>query len=308
MLSDAITTYLEMQRAAGFKYKTPAKRLRSFAAFAEERGDIFIRAETVLDWAALSPSDYARRQRLLAVRRAALFLHAEQLCHEVPPADALGCSKAGRRSPYIYTPDEIARLMAAAAGLPPEGAVAPLTYVTLFGVIAATGLRISEALALLCADITGDGMLIQNTKFRKSRIIPLHDTVRRALNAYLVVRMRQNTVDEHLFTFTSGRAAGRPLPYPTVRIAFSDLIRTLGLHEQAGRRQPRIHDLRHTFAVRSIEQCRHDQTDVARHILALSTYLGHASVTNTYWYLQATPTLMTAIAEAGETLHQRGVP
>lgn len=113
MLNDAIMTYLELQRAAGFKYKTPARRLKSFAAFAGARGDIFVRAETALAWAALSPSEHARRQRLLAIRRAALFLHAEEPCHEVPPANALDCPKAGRRLPYIYTADEIARLMTA---------------------------------------------------------------------------------------------------------------------------------------------------------------------------------------------------
>ncbi len=183
-----------------------------------------------------------------------------------------------------------------------------MTYVTLFGLIAATGLRISEALALLCTDITEDGLLIRNTKFRKSRIVPIHDTTKNALDAYLLMRVRQNTSDEHLFIFTSGRASGRPLPYSTVQIAFSHLARSIGLRGETGRRDPRIHDLRHTFAVRSLERCGHNQKDAARHILTLSTYLGHASVTDTYWYLEATQPLMTAIAQAGETLFRRSAP
>ena len=162
---------------------------------------------------------------------------------------------------------------------------------------------ISEALALLLEDVTADGLIIQQTKFQKSRLLPLHDTTSAALNAYLSARRRLRTLDNALLVSNAGKAPS----YNTVKAVFLQLARSIGLRGAPGQKGPRIHDLRHTFAVRSLEQCRHDRDTVSRHITALSTYLGHAHVTDTYWYLQATPTLMSQIAEAGEALHQGGV-
>jgi integrase len=173
-------------------------------------------------------------------------------------------------------------------------------YSTLFGLLAATGMRISEALALRLEDITADGLIIRQTKFQKSRLLPLHETTRRALDKYLSARARLGTLDGALLVSTTGKA----LSYNTVMAVFLRLARSIGLRGGPGRPGPRIHDLRHTFAVRSLEQCRHDREAVARHIVALSTYLGHAHVTDTYWYLHATPIMMGQIAEAGEALHR----
>jgi integrase len=173
-------------------------------------------------------------------------------------------------------------------------------YATLFGLLAATGMRISEALALLLGDVTTDGLIIRNTKFRKSRLLPLHDTTRQMLDDYLSARLRLGTLDGALFVSTTGKAPS----YSTVESIFLKLMRTIGVRGEPSQPGPRIHDLRHTFAVRSLEQCGHDRNAVARHIVALSTYLGHAHVTDTYWYLHATPTLMERIAEAGEALHR----
>jgi integrase len=170
-------------------------------------------------------------------------------------------------------------------------------YTTLIGLIAATGLRIAEALTLHIDDVTADGLVIRETKFQKSRLLPLHETVRRELDKYMTAR-RGGLGDSVLFV--SG--AGRPLPYNSVRYVFLTLLDRTGLRGTNAGRDPRIHDLRHTFAVRSLEQCGHDRMAIARHIVALSTYLGHAHVTDTYWYLQATPVLMGQIAEAGEAL------
>jgi integrase len=298
MLSQDLTRYVDLHRSLGFKFRIQHSLLRNFVAFAEAQGDELVRVDRVLAWAAQAPSPPQRRNRLLTVRRFALAMQAEDARHEVPAADALGHGRFERRIPHIYRPDEIARLIQAAAQLQPAGSIRPLMYSTLFGLLAATG--ISEALALRLEDITADGLIIRQTKFQKSRLLPLHETTRRALDKYLSARARLGTLDGALLVSTTGKA----LSYNTVMAVFLRLARSIGLRGGPGRSGPRIHDLRHTFAVRSLEQCRHDREAVARHIVALSTYLGHAHVTDTYWYLHATPIMMGQIAEAGEALHR----
>lgn len=303
MLTRALERYVELYRAGGFKFEAQSYVLKSFVAFAEAAGDETVRSDRVLEWAALTPS--ARRRRVLfqTVRRFALTLQAEDPRHEVPAANAFGRAVFQRSSPHIYTTDEIARLMRAAE-MPILPSIAPVTYVALFGLLAATGLRISEAIALKCGDISEDGLVIRNSKRRTNRLVPLHETTRKALHAYLSIRKRQESCDGPLFVSVSGRA----LLYATVNKIFRRLIQSTGLRNETGQRSPRIHDLRHTFAVRSLEQCGHDRDAVACHIVALSTYLGHASVAGTYWYLEATPGVLRQIADASELLHQRGAP
>jgi integrase len=299
MLSQDLTRYVDLHRSLGFRFRIQHSLLRNFVTFAEGQGDEFVCVDRALDWAARAPSPPQRRNRLLMVRRFALAMQAEDVRHEVPAADALGHRRFERRIPHIYRPDEIARLMRAAARLQPTGSIKPLMYSTLFGLLAATGMRISEALALRLEGITADGLIIRQTKFQKSRLLPLHETTRRALDQYLSARVRLGTLDGALLVSTTGKAPS----YNTVMAVFLRLARSIGLRGEPGQRGPRIHDLRHTFAVRSLEQCRPDREAVARHIVALSTYLGHAHVTDTYWYLHATPILMGQIAEAGEALH-----
>ena len=302
MLNSDLDRYLEIKRAGGYDYRDPRRLLRSFVTFAEAGGDTFVRVERVLDWASRAPSPRARRDRLLTVRRFALAMRAEDGRHEVPAMDAFGRAPCPRRAPYIYTPDEISRLITAATRIGPPDSIRPLTCATLFGLLAATGLRISEALALKVTDLTEDGLLIRQTKFKKSRLVPLHETSRIAINSYLMRRVKQGAIDDSLFILDTGRAPAAV----TIHGLFRRLARSIGLQAEGRQRQPRIHDLRHTFAVRSLEQCRHDRATVSNHTLALSTYLGHVSVKNTYWYLEATPVLMTQIADAGETLYRRG--
>jgi integrase len=301
MLSDDLTRHVALHEALGFKFRTQRLLLRNFVAFAELRGDRFVSTARVLAWAVEAPSPEQRRNRLLNVRRFAIAMHAEDSRHEVPAADALGRGLFRRKLPYIYSTDEIQRLMDAASSLPPAGTIRPLTYTMLFGLLATTGMRISEALALRLGDVTEDGLIVAKTKFKKSRLIPLHPTARKALNDYLSSRLRLATCSDGLLIANTGA----PPSYETAASLFRHLSRQIGLRGDPGRPGPRIHDLRHSFAVRSLEGCPHDSAAVSRHILALSTYLGHAHVTDTYWYLQATPTLMTQIAEAGEAL-QRG--
>ncbi|MCD9825123.1 tyrosine-type recombinase/integrase [Bradyrhizobium japonicum] len=298
MLSQYLAKYVDQQQSLGFKFRVQQILLRGYVGFAEECGDRHIRSARVLAWAARAPSPEQRRNRLLTVRRFALAMHAEDPRHQVPVADALGHAVVKRRPPYIYSAEEIARLLRAAAALRPAGSIRPTMYATLFGLLTATGMRIAEALALQIDDVTADGLVVRQTKFQKSRLLPLHATARLALDRYLVARRSLTTTDRALFV----SVAGQSLPYNTARRIFLQLLDGTNLRGAHSGRDPRIHDLRHTFAVRSLEQCRHDRAAVVRHIVALSTYLGHAHVTDTYWYLQATPVLMGQIAEAGEAL------
>lgn len=304
MLSTDMKRYVELHRAVGFKFHTQHQLLSSFAAFADAQGDEFVRIERALDWASRSSSPPQRRRRLLEVRRFALAMRHEDARYVVPAADAMGRASYRRRIAHIYTPVEITRLTQATVELGPTGSLRPLMYATLFGLLAATGLRISEALAMRLEDVTEDGLIIRQTKFHKSRLVPVHPTTQRALDIYRKVRKQLSTPDDSLFVSLWGRG----LAYVTVDAVFLRLARSIGLRGEPGQRGARMHDLRHTFAVRSLEQCGHDDKAVARHLAALSTYLGHVHATSTYWYLQATPALMEQIANAGEALHQGGAP
>ena len=304
MLSDDLARYVALHEALGFSFRTQRSLLRLFVAYAEHRGDNLIKSDRVIEWAIGAPSPEQRRNRLLTVRRFAIAMHAENSRNEVPAVDALGRGLFRRTPPYVYSADEILRLMEAAASLGPIGTIRPLAYVSLFGLLAATGMRISEALALRLTDVAEDGLIINRTKFKKSRLVPLHSTTRAAIDRYLSVRLTIFAGIEALFISNTGA----PLCYDTVSALFRQISRNIGLRGKPGQPGPRLHDLRHTFAVRSLEQCPCNDDAVSRHILALSTYLGHAHVADTYWYLQATPGLMAQIADAGEAFGQAGAP
>lgn len=302
MLSEHASRYVELHRALGFKFRIQACLLNHFVRFAESRGDTTVRSESVLAWASEAPSAAQRRSRLLVVRRFSQTLQAEDTRHEVPPADAFGRPTKERRTPHIYTRKDVSRLLAAAAQLTPKGSLRPTTYVTLLSLLVSTGLRISEALALQLDDITSDGLLIRHTKFRKSRLVPLHCTAQEGLERYMARRRQVVSDDRSLFVSLWGTG----LAYSTVCAVFLGLTRSIGLRGAPGTSGPCMHDLRHTFAVRSLEACRGGRESIARHMLALSTYLGHAHLSDTYYYLHATPKLMQETARAGESLFRGG--
>lgn len=302
MLSHDVERYITLQRTLGYKFGDQSCSLKLFAAYAMARADEFVRVERVVAWSAAQTPSAQRRCTLVArVRRFALAMHAENPRHEVPPRDCVGHAKIARRSPYIYTADDINRIMHTAGQMPAKGFIAPATLTTLLGLLASTGLRISEALSLECSDVGDDGLIIRKSKHGKSRLIPLHETAQAALGRYLNARARRPVFTEAVFVSSNGQA----LMYPTVRETFLRLLARAGLRESSSS-GPRMHDLRHTFAVRSLEQCQHDRQAVAKHMIALSTYLGHSNVTCTYWYLEATPIIMSGIARAGEAMHQGG--
>jgi integrase/recombinase XerD len=232
------------------------------------------------------------------VRRFCAFLNAEDPRHEVPPTGAFGRGKRPRPAPHLLEPVQIRAIMDATLDLPPKGSISPYTYHYLFGLLAATGLRVSEALALQRDDLTDDGLIVRSGKFGKSRLLPIHATTRRTLTDYMVIRTRKGGDCDDLFVLKTGRVPSKV----RVHVVFVQLARRLGLRGPTGTPGPRLHDLRHSFAVRSLEACAHDRQAVAHHMTALSTYLGHADISHTYWYLEATPVLMHDIAAASERL------
>ena len=300
MLSDDVNRYITLRRTLGYKLVKAGRHLRAFARFAAGRGETHIRAASVLAWIeTVARAPGARARRLTDLILFARFLYAEDPRHEVPRADVTPSRKT-RPIPYIYTPDEIARILDAAGRLRHQkpNPLRRQLYVMLFGLIAATGLRVSEALALRLDDIQPGGVLhIRETKFRKSRLVPLHATVVEALEHYLEVRRQHAGESDWLFPSVQHRE----MCSTTVNYTFRCILRRADIAPERSQ-QPRIHDLRHTFATRVLEQCGAERGAVARHFVALSTYLGHADIRNTYWYLQATPEMMTDIASAAEML------
>ncbi|HMG96264.1 MAG TPA: tyrosine-type recombinase/integrase, partial [Gemmatimonadaceae bacterium] len=283
----------DLRRATGFAMSNAEYLLKSFAAFAAERGQTHVRAQTAIDWAALGPSVAQRDARLKAVCRFVRHVQIEDGRHELPPANHFGAHKR-RRPPHIYSDAEFNCLIEAALRLGPKGGLRSLTYATLIALLSATGLRISEALKLTVADVTRDGLLIRETKFRKTRLVPLHDTAAAGLRRYLA-RRRPRSNDDPVFIGKHGGA----LRYIAVKETFDRLVRKAGIAPTA-RRRPRLHDLRHTFAVRALQGSPAGRSRSGAHMAALSTYMGHVNIYATYWYLEATADLMRDVAAAGE--------
>ena len=293
MLAQALDHYLSVRRAAGFKLKSTEQYLRYFVRFAHARGDTHVRATTAIEWAAQAGREAERQRRYQCVCRFARFMQVEQPRHEIPP-ESVFCGYSPRPSPYIFTDEELRRLLQAAAQLGPSGSLRPRTYTTLFTLLAVTGLRPAEAYALCRHDLTHDGLVIRETKFGKSRLVPIHSSTRAALERYLEHRHNLAVDNDHVFV----TLAQRPLSACTVSRTFRQLLRTAGLPHRPGR--PRVHDLRHRFATLALEACSADRSHVGRHMLALTTYLGHGRIASTYWYLETTPQLMTDIATRSE--------
>lgn len=304
MLSDSVNTYLSMRRALGFKLNTVQRYLASYERFAIIAGDTYVRAETALKWAEQATSENSRARRMEILIRFARFAHADDNRHEIPP-DKVFCKRQLRRHPYIFTDEEMQRLLQEAQRLGPPGSLRPHTYSTLFGLLAVTGMRISEALALRFSDITPEGLQIRKTKFRKSRLVCMHESVAAALGQYLTLRRKVTGNDEHIFVSHRG---GHKLGCAIAAETFRSVLEAAGIKDTEGGPKPHLHDLRHRFAIKALTTCPNSRDKVARHMLALTTYMGHAHVSSTYWYLNNTPQLMSDIANACETFLQRDTP
>ena len=302
MLSNAVNTYLSVRRAVGFKLETVEGYLRSYANFATARGDIRVVSNTAIEWAGLATLQNQRANRLNVLIRFARFARAEDSCHEIPPANIF-CGRRYRRTPYIFTDEEVQRLMLHAARLGPPGTLRPHTYSTVFGLLASTGLRISEALSLRFDDVTPEGLVIRETKFRKSRLVALHETAALALRHYLLRRGKFANCDDHVFV----SCRGGKLSYKIAATTFQEVLEAAGVQGKPNGPKPRLHDFRHRFAVKALQACPDGRDRVTRHMLALSTYMGHACLRSTYWYLESTPQLMKDIAGVCESFLQGGI-
>ncbi len=295
----AIETYLALRRATGFAMSNAEYLLKSFAAFAAKHGQSHVLTQTAIAWASLGPTVAQRDARLRAVCRFVRHVQVEDIRHELPPASHFGARKR-RRTPHIYTADEISRLLKAALRLGPKGSLRPHTYATLIALLSATGLRISEALKLTIADVTGDGLLVRETKFRKTRLVPLHDTAVAGLQRYLA-RRGPGSDDDPVFVDKRGRS----LRYIAVKETFDRVVGKAGIKSRSACR-PRLHDLRHTFAVRALQDSPSGRNRCGAHMTALATYMGHVNIYSTYWYLEATVELMRDVAAAGEGFLSEG--
>ena len=283
-----VEEFLEERHRLGFASRSMGYALRSFAAYVDGlkiTGPL--RIEVMARWARCpknasdDPLTWARRLKLL--RPFARWFRQFEPDTEVPDNSIFG-SVAQRLAPHIYTEQEISDLLAAAHRLQPP--LRGATYETLFGLLAATGLRVSEAVHLLDTDVDLKSGLLQvrQTKFAKSRQVPVHPTTSEALRRYATLRDREVGVTEGMpfFVATRGRRQGRALCLRHVRRVFQELRENLGWINRGAHAAPRVHDLRHAFVVGRILSWQEEGIDIDQKMLALSTYVGHASVTNTY--------------------------
>ncbi|MEO8057903.1 MAG: tyrosine-type recombinase/integrase [Burkholderiales bacterium] len=298
--------YLAERRRLGFNVRTVAYSLRGFVRHIEaiaHRGPLTI--EVMTDWARCDshgsndPHTWARRLKHL--RSFARWLRQFEPLTEIPDHTIFGRIDE-RQAPHIYSEPEIVDLLAAARRLGPATAPRGLVFETLFGLVASCGLRIGEALSLRNADVDlGHGMLlIRKAKFGKSRQVPMHPSTIEALRRYrqtLDMAGEPAEPEAAFFIGTRGQRHGLLLGDRQVHRVFVELREQLGWRNRGNHHAPRIHDLRHTFVVRRITQWQTQGVDVDQAMLALSTYVGHAEVGNTYWYLSAAPELLAVAGD-----------
>jgi len=289
-----VKEYLRLRRALGFKMRSQGEMLLQFARYLDRSGHRGpLTTEMALKWAndpKLSRS--SRAKRLSAVRCFARYLSVRDGRTEVP-GRYLVPKVCFRQRPHLYSQRELEQLLDATGRLWPSYPLKRLVYRTLFGLLACAGLRVSEALKLNAADVDLEHGVarIEKTKFKKSRLVPLHPTATRALRRYVLARDGRQVMGDNSPFFLNGD--GTRLTYCAVRWAFDQLRDILGWKKGNGEMpRPRIHDLRHTFACQRLLSWYRQGKDVHNLIAALSTYMGHGKVTDTYWYLTGTPELL----------------
>ncbi|MGA8053446.1 MAG: tyrosine-type recombinase/integrase [Burkholderiales bacterium] len=301
-LHDAVEEYLAIRRALGSPIPRAAAQLRRFAEFLEGEGAHFVTTALALRWAQQSahaqPATWA--ERLGVVRRFAAWRSVIDPRTEIPPHGLLP-HRRRRKPPYVYSDEEIERLVAQAVRLPSASGLRGPTFATLFGLLAASGLRLGEALALDLVDVDlGGGILaVRKSKFGKSRFVPLHDSTRQVLARYASIRDRvlpQRPV-EAFFVTERGTRIGHAMAEWT----FAKVSSAIGLRAPAPPdcrgSGPRLHDLRHRFAAARLIAWYRAGLDVERELPKLATYLGHVHVRHSYWYIEAVPELLHLATE-----------
>lgn len=299
-LARAAEDYLDTRRALGFKLTRPGQLLGQFVAFMDQADLTTITIDAALAWATrpVDADPYWWGSRLGVVRAFASWLTAFDPGTQVPPADLLPC-RSHRAEPYPYTDRDIAALMTAAATI--AHPLRAATYQTLVGLLAVTGMRVGEAINLDRADLdTAGGVLtIRHTKFDKSRELPLHPSTITALAAY--ARVRDRTCPHPSTPSLLVSTVGTPLIYKNVHQTWLALVAQAGLRPRSPHCRPRIHDLRHRFAITTLLGWYQGGADISARLPQLSTYLGHVDPGSTYWYLHAAPELLALAAQRLET-------
>ncbi len=293
-LRQAVNDYLALRRALGFKLRANEDALAEFMDYLDHRGVTTITAAVAVEWAVSKPSTRLgfAADRLRRIRGFARHQLANDPNTEVPPANLLP-SHRHRRSPYLYSDDELSRLMSCALTLPPDDSLRRWTYYCLLGLLSVTGLRLGEAIRLEVGDVDLDqGLLtIRQSKFGKSRLVPIADSTRMELAAYRVQRDRFARGLPRRQFFISGRRTA--LAPSHIHRTFYQLLDRADVGAVAGAPRPRLHDLRHRFAIQTLLRWYRSGEDVERRLPALATYLGHVCIEHTYWYISASPELMS---------------
>jgi len=310
ILSSHLECYVGLKEALGSSMHTELLQLKSFVRFIEEKGFTGpITAQLAIEWACSATAVVGGQARLLRIVRGFLsYLRAAVPETEIPDPGLL--ARVSRPNPYIYSPSEIADLLTTASSLEPKDSLRPHTFSTIIGLLASTGLRPIEAVRLTVADVQLDleppRLLVRQTKFRKSRFVPIHATTAEMLRRYSKERTRLGYHTHSDAFFISEQR--RPLHHATLRRTFRALLRRLNISASNGR-TPKLHGLRHTFAVQRLLTWYREGTDVNANLPNLSVYLGHVCPHNTYWYLTATPELLSAAASSFESYaHSGGTP
>jgi integrase len=298
-MSEHVRRYLQQRRALGLSLKSAEDMLLDLARFVDgsgRRGPLT--TDLVMRWVhrtkALSES--YRSQRFSAARCFARYLAIRDERSQVPGKHLVPKARI-RRQPHLYGEQDLKQLLAEAGRLPATFPLRRLTYQTLLGLLACTGLRISEAVKLTCGqvDLEKGVLRIERTKFNKSRLVPMHPTALQALRRYARARDQQWGAYRDAPFFLGRR--GKALYKQRVLLTFRRLCNTLGWQKGNGELpRPRLHDLRHSFACRRLLTWYRQGRDVQHLMASLSTYLGHGHVTSTYWYLTATPELLAIAA------------
>lgn len=307
-LQARVEQYLVERRKLGFALRSMGHGLPSFARYVASAGHHGpLTVDLMAAWARQAKSGHGNRttsaRRLKMLRPFTAWLRQFEPATEVPDEAVFG-AVPGRMTPHVYREPEIIELLAAARKLGPDGGLRPVVMETLFGLIACTGLRISEALGLLDADVDLQGgvLTIRQSKFGKSRLVPLHLSAIEVLARYRTQRARhvRSTPELPFFVASRGRLLGQPIGDRQVHRIFEDLRIRLGWVDRGSHGTPRIHDLRHAFAVRRLVLWHEQGVDLSQRMLALSTYLGHVKVSSTYWYLTGVPELMGLLGQRFE--------
>lgn len=303
-LEQSLVDYLRIRRALGFKLERAEKLLTQYLSHLDATGEDRVTVQNALGWARLPAAGSGSwwAFRLSAVRGFATYMHALDPVHEVPPPDVLA-RRPRRAVPYLYSEQEIAALMAAASRL--RGQLRQATYRTLIGLLAVTGMRVGEAIRLDRddLDLASGALTVHESKFGKSRELPLHASTVAALRDYLCVREahQHGEVGDPLLI----SPAGTRLLYCNVHSTFRQLRADAGLQPRSPACRPRIHDLRHRFAVQTLLDWYREGIEVQPRLPLLSTYLGHVHPRHTYWYLSAAPELMAIAGQRLETAQER---